>query len=87
MKLVDMWKANNCENYPTKIKKMEVNEDTSTTIASGKLVESGTSQYAKNTYYNDSVKAWNRAPDNIKNCKSIWSAKKAIKSFVQTLPK
>ena len=89
MKLLDLWKANNCINYPTKIKKMEANEDRSTTraVTSGKLVESGTSQHAKSTFYNDSVKAWNRALDNIKSCKSIWSAKKAIKSFVKTLPR
>ena len=48
MKLLDMWKPNNCINYPTKIKKMEANEDRSTTraVTSGKLVESGTSQHA-----------------------------------------
>ena len=44
------------------------------------------SQNAKCTYYNDGVKVWNRAPNIIKNCKSIWAAKKAIKLFGKTLP-
>ena len=88
MKLVEMWKANNCLNYPIKTKKMETNEERSTTraVSAGKLVEYGTSQKAKSTCYNDGVKVWNRAPNTIKNCKSIWAAKKAIKSFVKTLP-
>ena len=43
MKLMEMWKANNCTNYPTKIKKMESNEERSTTraVSAGKLVEFG----------------------------------------------
>ena len=75
-------------SYPTKIKKMEANEERSTTraISAGKLVEYGTSQNAKSTYYNDGVKIWNRAPNTIKNCVTIWAAKKAIKLFVKTLP-
>ena len=73
MKLVDMWKANNCLNYPTKIRRVETNELRATTraVTSGKLVEIGVSIHAKNTFYNDGVKAWNRAPDEIKNCKTI----------------
>ena len=88
MKLVDMWKANNCENYPTKLSKIEANESRTTTraVTSGKLKEIGLSITAKNTFYNDGVKAWNRIPENIKNCKTIWTAKKAIKIFVKTLP-
>ena len=59
---------------------------TTRAVTSGKLVEIGVSIHAKNTFYNDGVKAWNRAPDEIKNCKTIWAAKKAIKSFVKSLP-
>ena len=88
MKLVDMWKANNCEKYPTKLSKIEADEGRSTTraVTKGKLIEIGVSNVARNTFYNDGVKAWNKIPDNIKICKTIWSAKKAITSFVKTLP-
>ena len=60
-----MWKANNLEKYPTKIKKIETNDSRLTTraVASGKLWEIGVTNYAKNTFYNDGVKAWNRATD------------------------
>ena len=34
----------------------------------------------------DAVRVWNLAPDQIKDCKSIGQAKKAIKTFVEKLP-
>ena len=68
-----MWKANNCEKYPTKLSKIEANEFRSTTraVTSGKLQEIGVSNTAKNTFFNDGVKAWNKIPENIKNCKQF----------------
>ena len=33
IKLVDMWKANNMEKYPTKVQKMDMNETRTTTRA------------------------------------------------------
>ena len=88
IKLVDMWKANNLINYPTKIHKIDPNELRTTTraVTSGRLKEVGLTVCAKNTFFNDGVKAWNKAPDSIKNCKTIWAAKKAIKSYVKSLP-
>ena len=87
IKLLDMWKANNVENYPTKIQKMEQNDARSTTraVTTGKLIEVGITTGTKNTFYNDGVKAWNKVNDKIKSCKSIWSAKKMIKLFVKNL--
>ena len=35
---------------------------------------------------NDATRAWNKAPNVIKNCNSLFSAKKAIKTFDMTLP-
>ena len=56
---------------------MECNETRSTScaITSGKLKDIGLTVIAKNTFYNDAVSAWNLAPDSIKNCDSIWTAK------------
>ena len=59
---------------------------TTRAVTNGKLQEIGVSNTAKNTFYNDGVQAWNKIPENIKKCKTIWSAKKAIKKFVKTLP-
>ena len=55
MKLVDMWKANNCEKYPTKLSKTVANKFRPTTraVINGKLQEIGVSNTAKNNFYNE----------------------------------
>ena len=55
-------------------------------MVSGKLTEIRGSDALKSTFINDGIKAWNLAPDAIKNCNSLFSAKKEIKKFVMTLP-
>ena len=40
----------------------------------------------KATFINDGVKAWNLTPQSVKMCKSLISAKKAIKTYAKTLP-
>ena len=35
---------------------------------------------------NDAIKIWNKSPDAIKKCVTLYAAKKAVKSFTQTLP-
>ena len=40
----------------------------------------------QSTFYSDAARLWNRAPDVIKNIKTLFSAKKEIKKFVLTLP-
>ena len=62
------------------------NRSTTGAISSVKLVEGGSTCLAKTTFYNDATKAWNSAPESIKACKTIWSAKNKIKKFVKTLP-
>ena len=54
--------------------------------SNGKLVEKGKSTLSQATFLNDACKIWNSAPDVIKNCQTIWSAKNQIKKFVITLP-
>ena len=41
---------------------------------------------SEKTFLNDATHIWNMAPETIKNCESIYRAKKAIKDFVKTLP-
>ena len=89
MKLCEMWKANNVDNYPTKVHKRNINDESRSTTRSttkGVLLESGNSTLSQQTFINDATKAWNKAPPSIKNCVSITMAKKAVREFVKTLP-
>ena len=65
-----MWKATNFDDYPTKVEKMEIkngsNKATTRSITCGKLKQLGITCLAKDTFYNDAVKAWNAAPDVLK---------------------
>ena len=77
IKILEAWKASKDENYPVKFKK--VNNDCSTrSITNGDLVESGKTDLVKATFISDASKAWNKTPNSIKNCNTVWSAKKAI---------
>ena len=49
-------------------------------------MEHGQSELCKKTFLNDAAHVWNVAPEAIKESKSLYTAKKAIKLFVQTLP-
>ena len=56
------------------------------TISNGDVLEMGKTDLVQSTYLSDSSKAWNKVPQVIKDCNSIWAAKKAIKLFVADLP-
>ena len=89
VKLNDMWKANNVANYPTKVQTKTRLGDAPTTrsISRGDVVEGANfSNLSRSTFINDATKAWNRAPDSIKNCTTYYTAKKSIRQFVTTLP-
>ena len=58
----------------------------SRSVSNGKLMEDGRSDKAKATFINDATRAWNKVPANIRECTSLYSAKKAITTFVKTLP-
>ena len=89
IKLTETWKAiNNDKVIPInslKIKQKE-GDRMSRSATNGNLMELGTSNMARQTFINDSARVWNRAPQTIKNCSSLYSAKKEIKKFVKTLP-
>ena len=55
-------------------------------VTNGDVLEFGKTELVQSTYLSDTCKAWNIVPQNIKDCKTIWAAKKAIKSFVADLP-
>ena len=88
IKLTEIMKMTHENPLPSIIKKKEFQNEgrSSRSITNGKIIEEGTSEKSTSTFINDATRAWNNAPRNIKDCKSIHSAKKAIKQFVKTLP-
>ena len=87
-KLLDTWKTLNVEGHPYKPSLISREENTSVTraCANGMLIENARSNISQNTFRNDAIHIWNKVPDSIKGCNSIYSVKKAIKTFVATLP-
>ena len=59
VKLLEMWKANNVENYPLKVTLRVTNEDERTTraVTSKCLIVEGKSNNAFETFKNDSSRA------------------------------
>ena len=83
-----MWKSVHIENYPIKIVHLECQPDVMNTRArsSGQLIESRVTSRSEKTFTNDAIHIWNQAPRAIKNCTSLYSARKSIKTFVASLP-
>ena len=87
-KLTEAWKINHVENYHTKWGKRQPTENGRTTrsITNEKIIEIGNSNLSYSTCKSDSIRAWNKAPQIIKNCKTLLSAKGEIKTFAKSLP-
>ena len=88
VKLTEVWKSENMDNYPIKLVK-------STETMSNREVRHGTrrqfvecakKRVSKASFVFDAAKLWNQAPQAIKDCKTLRSAKNAIKSYCKTLP-
>ena len=88
IKITEGWKASQDSDYPLKLTRVKNTEGAVTTraVTNGDLIEIGKSELLQSTYVSDTSKAWNKVPQNIKDCKTIWAAKKAIKLFVADLP-
>ena len=88
IKLQQMWKALNMEDYPLTINQQSVPESGVTTRASlwGKPVEIGTSNLTQSTCTSDAIRVWNKAPKSVTECLTLYQVKKAIKEFVKSLP-
>ena len=83
-----MWKAINNETSALKIsiKKKDIDAPTTRADKNVTLMEHGLSELCKKTFLNDAAHVWNAAPEAIRAAKSLYTAKKAIKLFVQSLP-
>ena len=86
--LAEMWKVSNSNDNSYNKKKLtkDVGARCSRAATNGDFQEEGKPERAKDTFINDATRAWNKAPDNIKHFNSIYSAKKAIKIYVKSMP-
>ena len=88
IKSIEVWKAlNNSKNIINiNLPEIKENERISRNKVNGTLPVYGRSNVTQASFINDSKVIWNSAPDSVKSSKSIFSAKKAIKNWVKTLP-
>ena len=88
IKLLEVWKSQNIKTYPTKwsTRKETLIREGLKSTNKPELLISGKTHVQSLTFINDAARVWNNAPSNIKECKSLSSVKKQIKTFTQTLP-
>ena len=83
IKLTEIWKAINIPNFPIKVTKQTSQEDARTTrgVTKGKLVEEGSSNLILNSFKGDAIRLWNKAPEVIKDTKTLHTAKTEKKNL------
>ena len=87
IKITEVWKAVQDSSHPMKIKAVSHgNPCVTRAVTKGDLVEPGKSEIVQSTYLSDASKARNNFPETVKTSKTLWSAKQAIRKFVETLP-
>ena len=89
IKLTEVWKSINKTNYPIKWEIKSIPTDGSRVTRSSNnvtLKENKHSCYTSTSFLNDAAKLWNLTPLSLRECKSIYSAKKQIRTFVTSLP-
>ena len=84
IKLLEIWKSLNFADHPLKLRKTERLNDTIIIRActNGRLIEDSKSNINNKTFKNDAILVWNQAPVGIKNCNTLFAAKKAFNKFV-----
>ena len=88
VKLVEIWKALNVDDYPLKIQKQCLNNQRVNTRADNKErpIEIGKTLLTQKSCVSDAIRLWNTAPESVTNSISLPQAKKAIKTYVKCLP-
>ena len=88
MKIQEIWKAINIEDYPLIISKSGVKSSMAATrsCTSGKLIEFGKCVISQKTCKNDAVRLWNSLPKHVQTCGTLNELKTQTKIFVKTLP-
>ena len=88
IKLTEIWKAKNVENFPIKVHIQTTAENAKVTRGdtSERLIESGRTELARNACICDATRLWNHAPNTVRTAKSLYTVKKEIRSYALTLP-
>ena len=73
IKIQEIWKALNIQDYPIKIERQTVKDGVTVTRAcsNGRLVEGGKSCISQKTCLNDAIRIWNQLPINVTQCLSF----------------
>ena len=85
IKLNEVWKSCNLENYSVKFLK-QVNGMNTRGVSNGNLVEFGKTSSTISSFHGDGSRLWNMCPKEIKESININQAKININKFVKTLP-
>ena len=88
VKITEMWKAANIQDYPLKIERKEIADEKMTTrsVTRGDLVVRGKTTQMSKSFIGSATRLWYNVPNEVKNAKSLITAKKNIKTFCKTLP-
>ena len=90
IKLIEVWKAENIENYPVKLEPNNaglIETDRSVRPSTTrKWNQDAKTSAARESFSRNAAKIWNKAPNSIKLAKSLSLAKKEIKKHCQMLP-
>ena len=88
VKLMEIWKATNVDDYPLKVQRQTRNDSrvSTRTDTTEKPMEIGRTLVTQKTCVSDAIRLWNIAPDTITTCTSLSIVKSEIKKFVRQLP-
>ena len=88
IKLLEMWKALNVDNYPLNITRQEIKagEPTTRAATAGRPKEIGKSILTQKTCISDAIRLWNLAPKKITDSETLYQAKKEIRADAKSLP-
>ena len=88
IKLVEIWKAINVDDYPLKIEQQTRNDERSSTRADtiGRPVEIGKTNLTQKSCVSDAIRLWNIAPMTVTSSMSLARAKIEIQKYVRLLP-
>ena len=92
VKLIETWKSLNIDGYPTKVYPMKSENQTSSCdrilreSSIRTLKDNAKTEIGQNSFCISAAKIWNTVPKEIKEAKTLLSAKKLIKNHCKRFP-
>ena len=88
VKLLEIWKAMNIDDYPLRINQQGTNETGVSTRGDYKRkpIEIGKTTLTQKTCISDAIRLWNQVTDKVTNSLTVTQAKNEIKKYAMTLP-